>query len=207
MKRRGMILCGLLFIWNGFAAAEADFPLWYIHPPQPEGKLVALGMGTGGPEALTRALGELSQLLSTQVQSTERIFADEDADGQSSAPGKFPSATKAISSQKIGTVKIRTLTKSFSENGADGHSESIESAIEVTYAAPADTTREIRLRSWEEFIVAGQDTTQSGTFDLTRTNSDLRSLIAELEKNGIELESYGNKNFDHFTMLIYTPPE
>lgn len=205
MKTRRAILCGLLFAWNGFAAAETDFPLWYINPPQPEGKLVALGTGTGGPEALTRALGELSQLLDTQVQSIERRFADKDADGQALESGQFPSVTKAVSSQKIGAVKIRSLAKSFSENGADGYMELLESAIEVTYTSPADTTRKCQLRSWEQFIVAGQDTTESGTFDLVRTNSDLRSLIAELEKNGVEIESYGNRNYDHFTMLIYTP--
>ncbi|MBT4503867.1 MAG: hypothetical protein HOC74_39405 [Gemmatimonadetes bacterium] len=206
MKTRGALLCGLLFVWNGFAAAETDYPLWYLNPPQPKGKLVTLGMGTGGPEALTRALGELSQLLGSQIQSYSKPLLSDDGDKDIGTAG-VEEAIKSISSQKIGAVKISMLTKSYSEDGTDGHIENIESAIEVTYAFPADTTRKIQLRAWEQFIVAGQDTTESVSFESVGTNNNLRSLIAELEKNGVEIESHGNKNFDHFTMLIYTPPE
>ena len=209
MKMHGTILCGLLFICNGFAAAETDYPLWFVNPPQPEGKLVALGTGTGGPEALTRALGQLSQLLEMKVQSLHEEFSSGYADGDSTTlleSDAFPtSSTKSISSKRIGAVKIRALDKSFIEDGADGHSELYESAIEVTYTSPADTTQEIQMRSWEQLIIAGQDTTESETFESVSTNNDLRSLIAELEKNGVELESSGNENFDHFIMLIYAP--
>ncbi|MFB6355720.1 MAG: hypothetical protein ABEJ65_04315, partial [bacterium] len=110
---------------HSVSAVDVDIPSWYKQPEQIRGKLTAAGIGQSKHRAVLDALGQMTSILSPNINQMQERMEKTLADRM----------IRELAYRDFNNINVETMSRWYKNyNAAGGHSSVFQQMVRVTYS-------------------------------------------------------------------------
>lgn len=132
MRRIALPIALAVFTAAPLQSQSAEVPEWFMNPPRRDGWIAAVARGQSKVDALAFAVGEIADQMLTDVQRDSMLI-------------------RMVSSQRIGSIRVRTLSEKFIASFGDSSNAKPERTFRrIVRMTSADSSSQLQAALFEQ---------------------------------------------------------